>query len=63
MRSHTLYTKLRHFLAEQRAMELRDLYKEVGTWSLGERSSQVGGGAPAPSSQVYSHNLISSKHL
>lgn len=28
MRSRTLYTKLRHFLAEQRAVELRDLYKE-----------------------------------
>ena len=31
--SRKLYLRLRNFLAEQRALELRDLYKEVGLWN------------------------------
>ena len=31
--SRQLYTNLRSFLAEHRSMELRDMYKEVGTWN------------------------------
>ena len=45
--SRQLYTRLRSFLAEHRTMELRDMYKEVGTWN-----STIPGGFVDPSPVV-----------